>query len=987
MQKWLFLGSFLLVLGSCGAPKPVTPKPSGHAQVVAKPLDLSASTRTRSATTRIGQRTAFVVTVCTERQSPILLGELYAYLERQPGTQPPWIVQTSGALWFEEAASMASNSPPPNSDEETSTADDDSPPSHRDTDLHCTTLAGALNSAGPVTFMFARVPSTSSNPGKLVGRLPMTLPEPIADPSVLKLLGDLLVESAPADQDRRQSQAVASFAAFRAPAVYGTDSRPGETGIVDDNALYDVFAGAADLPKTVGFHAFARELDPDEPASVVTDSVVALEPSKLPIARWLHGRVPPVPEIVSRWVPRDAAVIRFQNLDKLLELLERGDELGSGLVMGLWRDARDHALRARYTAQLGLDLHGLKALAAKGMFDDIALLTHDGNLRDGTDISLILDQRASNSARQQLVEMLEDAAKRSGVRADSLNIAGHTVAVREAANHRLRSYAIFDGDWSLFSNSRIALERVLATHDGHRQSLANEPDYLYLATIGKQADGVIYAGQAFLDAEVGPARNVAHRRRLLCTAQMQLLSGAALAYKRDRGMLPNLTDLQSAHYLRDDDLHCPDGGTIALSNGAPACSVHGSLGTLNPVIEHLPGRIKPHERDEYLEHYRALKHTGQVLPVRIDLEVGAELVAAGHMLADPTSAGFQVYRHSFGPWPTKLATLPPIPSTLAALSLNLNLDDASPEQEGPTAVGGLLAVEPRLRATGPYAVNRWLTGQVGFFFQDGEPAVTFSFEDLDFLKSMTNPIALNALGAALTMPFYGTVTLKDRELAGRAMDMVLGQEVTSMPFFSVKRETYDLLPYRGIDVHVFTVHTGPIELHIYHALLGKEFVWSPRKSIILKVIDYYLDASTSRKAGDDAEAQSVFDVYPDAFQRARDTVETAWQERLRRACNEHLQVFDSLRQAYGAEQANNDDLARAHFGYAAHCPEGGSYRFDPLEGGATCSVHGRPGRARQPAHLSPTVESGRAIHPLDRVSARLTTTERTIESELRIHRH
>jgi hypothetical protein len=319
--------------------------------------------------------------------------------------------------------------------------------------------------------------------------------------------------------------------------------------------------------------------------------------------------------------------------------------------------------------------------------------------------------------------------------------------------------------------------------------------------------------------------------------------------------------------------------------------------------------------------------------------------------------------------------------------LNLNLDDASPDQEGPTAVASLLAIDPRLRATGPYAVNRWATGQVGFYFQDGEPAVTFSFEDLGFLKSMADPIALNALGAALTMPFYGTVTLKDRELAGRAMDMVLGQDPISMPFFSVKRETYDLLPYRGTDVHVLTLHAGPVELHVYHTLLGKEFVWSPRKSIILKVIDYYLDAPKNRPMGVDAEAQSVFDVYPDAFQRARDTVETAWQERLRRACHEHLQVFDSLRQAYGAGQANNDDLARAHFGYAAHCPEGGSYRFDPLEGGATCSVHGRPGRARQPAHLSPTVESGRAIHPLDRVSVRLTTTERTIESELRIHRH
>ena len=87
---------------------------------------------------------------------------------------------------------------------------------------------------------------------------------------------------------------------------------------------------------------------------------------------------------------------------------------------------------------------------------------------------------------------------------------------------------------------------------------------------------------------------------------------------------------------------------------------------------------------------------------------------------------------------------------------------------------------------------------------------------------------------------------------------------------------------------------------------------------------------------------------PNAFVRVRETTETAWQERLRRACHSNLDAYGLVREVLGETVAADRAAARGLLGYAYYCPEGGEYRHDALEGGAYCTIHGRPGRAQTP---------------------------------------
>ena len=89
--------------------------------------------------------------------------------------------------------------------------------------------------------------------------------------------------------------------------------------------------------------------------------------------------------------------------------------------------------------------------------------------------------------------------------------------------------------------------------------------------------------------------------------------------------------------------------------------------------------------------------------------------------------------------------------------------------------------------------------------------------------------------------------------------------------------------------------------------------------------------------------------------------------------------------AYGHDAGNDPDRARDVVGHAVYCPEGGRYDFDPREGGAYCTLHGRPGRARQ-AIASSGGSDERALHGVRDVELGFALTEQGIRVKLRLVR-
>jgi hypothetical protein len=863
----------------------------------------------------------------------------------------------------------------------------------------CTTVAGLVNHSGPTTLEFIGPSKDPHVPSAIKARVTLNLPEPQPNQPAESYDG-LMKTLADAEMARVPGTFSTFWTARRAVVFPGPPSidelNPGRAALKDP--LWDPWLSASHVVEKAQMAVVGGLLDPDERTTVPVDVVL---PPKLAQRATVPAASPIEIPDMARFVPKDAAWVRFASVSKLNEALDRIEDLASGALLGLQQEAKDRMLRARYSGVLGVDLPSLTRLFEDGLANELGLVTHDLSVRDGTDVTLLVHVAANDAARERLRQMVADVGARARAKASRLSSHNRTIASLHSDDGTVNSYLMFEGSWALISNSVVALQRLLETHDGKRASLSSEADYRFLLGAGsKSADGTLHLGGAFWDAQQTAERRVAHRRRLICAGAMQVLSSAVLGYRRDRGRTPNMADLISARYVLEDDLRCPDGGNISLQHDSAYCSVHGTLASLNPVIEHLPKMIKPSERDGYREYVGLRKpENGRsrereerieaqfMLPLEVDFTVGKEFVAKFKVLPNADSEAFTRLRDWLGKNAVDLGAKLSLPDTIASVALDVDPDIVKKIQK--SLDRSTRNDNSDFGESGRLAPRRWLGGQVQLFIGDGAPPMSISADSLGLSGLLgLGPFGWlgvqfgsSLLSAAVVAPVSGVVGLKDAELGQEAIRRLLADVDDTRGLLSYV-EKYDLLPYRDIVVHTLSV--GSFNFHLYYTFFGKNLVFANRKQTMLALVDQLLDHRERTPSA--LHGQVAIEVFPKAFNVSLDGLESAWQERLRRVCHQHLASYELLAQAFGPRLANDAALSRAYFGFDAKCPEGGRFLFDPTHGGAYCSVHGRPRLARQPTHLGENAAGSKALRPMNHLAWTLATTEHTLESELRIER-
>ena len=859
---------------------------------------------------------------------------------------------------------------------------------------NCAKVFGLVNHPGPTILEFL---GPSKNP-KLalaaIARVALDLPQPTSSPSADAY--DELMRVLAASERGRTPTNFSKYWVAKLPVVFPSVLEPKEgtsNSTVDTNPLWNPWFNSSHVIDDVNMAVLGGWLDPDESASVPVGAVVA------PNAERYRSQVP-TPKSVSpamaRWVPKEAAWAHFASAAKLLEVLDRLDDLVSGALLGVQHDGENRMLRARYLTALGVDEKVMRRLFESGEADDIGLVSHDLSLRDGTDLSLVIHLVANEAGQGQLKSMVSHVGTRANARIRTDRISSREISVAETKDGQVRSHLLFLGNWAVLANSRTALSRLLDAYDGKVPSMGTDAGYRYMrGTRSASADGMFYASDAYWEAQITAQRRVAHRRRLLCTGAMQVLSNAVLAFRRDRGYTPSMQQVTSAKYLFDDDLRCPDGGEIGLSSGAAHCSVHGRLASLNPVIEHLPQTIKPSERDGYLEYMKSRRGAADgdddeqvdwerefAFPMGVEFSLGDEFVATVKTLPNTQWKHFETVRKWAARNPTVFKTSYSLPNTISSLALSLNLEpkpksDIGEKEESKTQTS-------EFDENGPFAIHRWLSGKGQLFVGDG--ATPFGFP-LDRHATMGTSGSLllglkmwtSALYTVIMAPISGVVELKDSELARTA---ILTAMAVNAKEFSEFVDAYDLLPYRELTVHVLSVPW--FHAYLYFAFLDKNLVFSNRKQSMLALVDQYLDGKHDVTPA--YRGQASLELFPYAFDVTRETSENTWQANLRRSCQKSLASFDLLAQSFGPKLAANPEINQTYFGFDAKCPEGGSYRFDPAEGGAYCTVHGGPGHARQPIHLSEQAESRKLFRDIKHLAWTFGVSDYALETELRIER-
>ncbi len=340
-----------------------------------------------------------------------------------------------------------------------------------------------------------------------------------------------------------------------------------------------------------------------------TIPVTDLAPPKtrsLPFKEMLGDKEPQVPPLAAM-VPEDQYYIAFRSVSDCQSFLDFVDVWGEHCLKHYTLRAHKAMNREKLERQLCVkDLWYARPITSVAV-GEIALTGNHPFVAQGDDISLIMQVNIRAIFNPAVQKFVEDAKKsRPDAREERFKAGEHEVYSLVTADREISHYRTNIEKYTVISNSKEAICRVLETVDGKRASLAKAEDFRYMRSIFKSDDpgesGFIYLSESFIRRQIGPKAKIAQARRLQCGTTLKMISNAALLFKHLNGKFPNsLDEMVEKQCIESGYLICPDGGTYSWEVGSltAVCSVHNRLRYLTPIIELKTDFASERENVEY----------------------------------------------------------------------------------------------------------------------------------------------------------------------------------------------------------------------------------------------------------------------------------------------------------------------------------------------------------------------------------------------------
>ncbi len=171
-------------------------------------------------------------------------------------------------------------------------------------------------------------------------------------------------------------------------------------------------------------------------------------------------------------------------------------------------------------------------------------------------------------------------------------------------------YRAFVDDVAIYSNSGVAVRRVIDTHRNKIKRLADALDFQYMRTVFRADDpaenGFAFLSDAFIRNLVGPVVRIKERRRLEALTSLHMVTNGAMYTAWQTGTVPQRYEqILHATGLQPQDLFMPD-GSEATWDGARQVAKSDAYNTLHfatPLIEMPLTNITLTEQREY-EQFR-----------------------------------------------------------------------------------------------------------------------------------------------------------------------------------------------------------------------------------------------------------------------------------------------------------------------------------------------------------------------------------------------
>ena len=690
-----------------------------------------------------------------------------------------------------------------------------------------------------------------------------------------------------------------------------------------------------------------------EPPDARTIPIGDVERLAMPVHPWPRmiselGKKPKV-EPLAAYVPADMAYLHFQDLRTLLKLASDLDDWVSPVAQ--WVEDRPGVSHfvAGYEEQLVLERTGIAQklghVAAKG----VAVVVSDPFLREGTDVSMIFHV-ANRAALISALSAFEAnaRARHPTMASESLAIGNTPVRRLFTLDGRVNQYRVEYGEVLVISNSRGALEHLLAAHQGKAPRLAEQGDFRYMRAVypwvPAEEDGFVFLSDAFVARVVSPEVKILEARRMEARADLLSINHAALL----RGWADGVTtadigELVKARYVGESELRHADGATIAFATDTGATSSWGSVSRITPIRDLAIDNVSPEEMSAYDQFRRTYESywRGYIDPIgaRIERSDDGSLISIDARM------------------------LPLIDvSEYDELIREVGLQKVRPASQGP-GLEWTLAIgrEARLR--------KKLDGLArGFFSRGGDDIglgwlgewVSFGVADRSGLWDMAlltymipshndefDVSWLTGLEALPTFPLYGVADVASK--VGLAA-LLTGLKAWVHDAAPGMVQWSQGEPYR--DIPIVTVGGGEEiagefgDLAVHYATVGDLFVISFERATLLGLIDRYLagaapQASTGPPSGAaDEDAQAILSVDPTGEWLATTLLGMAESVLISR----HTDIthdYELLWRGFGSRTLSPDDVRRlgvAYLGREPRSPHGGT--FSIVDGFPTHSIYG-----------------------------------------------
>ncbi len=417
-------------------------------------------------------------------------------------------------------------------------------------------------------------------------------------------------------QRRGHGEAFNAFAAGRMRLLGGkglTRTAPGQrrTRRSDVGDLMSFYTGWTSVEEALQTDRGLRvPLDYDATRNVPLADVEAV---KLPGHPWdemieaVGGKEKTKIEPLAAYAPHDALYLHFHDLRTLVRLASDLDKLVTPVTRVLEeRPGARHFVR-RYEHQLAIERLGLAKtlghVAAKG----VALVTSDPFFREGTDLTLLFHLNNAKVLEAALASYEQRTrARRPDVAVSTYKVGEHEVRLLGTADRDVHQHRLRLNDVLVLSNSRAAVERIIAAKAGTLMPLAQSGDYRYFRTRypydRKTEDGFGFVSDAFVQHVISPRVKVLQARRMSAMADLYAVGFSTLLHGWLEGKAAGgLEAAIAGGLLERAELKHDDGGeaiTFDVETGARSAK-WGRPAALRPLVEMSLTHVNERERGAY----------------------------------------------------------------------------------------------------------------------------------------------------------------------------------------------------------------------------------------------------------------------------------------------------------------------------------------------------------------------------------------------------